>query len=675
MPFLLLLLLPLMSGCAPWHRGASVPESPTAADSLQLDEWPGGPADAGLLTARWYLLRAQEAQLDGRFEQAQEDLDAAYRAVTGLDVEEVDEEETQPVLAAIEQAYLELIPHLKSFSPDSPLVLLLEGISEERIESLPPDATVLVRIHQLSQRCDLPIDANAKVAASIHFFQTRGRATFLGWLKRSGRYRDLILRILAQEGVPTDLFYLAMIESGFNPHAYSRAKAVGMWQFMADTGREEGLRQDQWVDERRDPVRATRAAARYLRDLYAEFQDWRLALAAYNGGAGRVSRAIVRAGHRDYWRLELPRETQSYVPLFMAAAVIAKDPALWGLEPVSPDPPFAFDEIELPADLAAIDLKTAARSLGVNLTVLHELNPELRQRLTPPRKSGQPPYYLRVPAGSGAGFLARYTALPAAERQAVRQYKVRRRDTLSSIAQKFGVDRRALAQANRLKNPNRLHPGQVLRIPTADGAEVEPETVVAVADGGPAPVHDRKIHTVKRGETLSAIARRYGVTTGNLTTWNRLKNTRLQPGDRLSVWLPSAGGAKAASPPKRQTPQTSKEQKPASRPQYHTVKSGETLWSLSRSLGVSVAELKAWNNLKNTALRPGQRLTLRPSKAGQPKTGSRSVQYTVVKGDTLSSIARRFGIETRDLARQNNLKVSSTLLAGTTLTIRTRSDR
>ena len=277
---------------------------------------------------RWHLLRAAEARNSSLFPAAQRELDLAFNRLGQFDTEDDAHREANKTAdelrRQVEQAYLSLVPHLEHFSPDSPLVLLLEGISEAELESLPKDASPFVRIHQLSRHCDVPIDANARVAASIRFFQTKGRETYMSWYKRSWKYRDLILRVLAAEGLPKDLLYLAMIESGFNPKAYSRAHAAGMWQFMESTGRLEGLSRTHWVDERRDPMKSTRAAARHLKRLYAKFGDWRLAIAAYNGGPNRVRRAVKKQSTRDYWKLKLPRETRNYVPLFMAATIISK---------------------------------------------------------------------------------------------------------------------------------------------------------------------------------------------------------------------------------------------------------------------------------------------------------------------------------------------------------------
>ena len=640
---LLLILLPL-TACTSGRQTPAF-DGMAAPDSLRTELT----HSRGLLAARWHLLRALEAGRVKRFAQAQTDLDVTFRILANLEQEETPAEDLEALGEAVEKAYLELLPHLERFSPDSPLRLLLEGLSEEKIESLSPDATQLVRIHQLSKRCDMPIDANAKVAASIHFFQTRGRTTYSTWMRRSGRFRELILDILRREKVPEDLLFIAMVESGFNPRAYSRARAVGLWQFMAHTGRLQGLRRSHWVDERRDPVKSTRAAARHLKGLYQDFKDWRLAIAAYNSGHGRVSRAIAKAASQDFWKLDLPRETENYVPLFMAATIISKDPALFGFEEITLDPPFRFDAVTLPDSLPYIDLKAAAKSIGISYATLRELNPELRQRITPPQ-GNRSRYRLRLPEGKGKIFLQRYASLPQADRPALYKYEVQPRDNLSTIARAFDVRGRLIVEANSIKDPNRIYPGQILYIP-------------ATAGMGVLPAHQKQIHTVRPGESLSHIAGQYGVRLRNLMQWNDISSTLIRPGDRLVVWAPKpAGDGKTL-------------QKSGIRPdrrdqQQHTVQLGETLWGLARAFDVSVADLKQWNSLQSALIHPGQLLLVVP-----PPTAKDDRIYTVVKGDTLYSIARRFGLRARDLARQNNVSLSTTLLAGMTLKITSQDGR
>ena len=593
----------------------------------------GGPATdlppdtADLRAVRWHLLLALESHALGQTQRAQEALDAAFGILADLDEHDalVDTAQAATLRLAIERAYLDLLPHLDHFPPDSHLNLLLEGLSKEKVEHLPADADSLLRIHQLRRRCDMPIDLNDRFFASLHFFQTRGRKTFAIWLQRAGRYRTLIGDILRREGMPSDLFYLAVIESGLNPRAYSRSRAVGLWQFMARTGRMMGLEITHWIDERRDPTKATVAAARYLKDLFAEFGDWRLALAAYNGGPGRVRRAIARADTNDYWQLALPRETRNYVPLFMAATVIAKDPQLFGFEPQAEEPPFAYEEVVLPKEWPYVDLKAAAQLLSIERQVLHDLNPELRQDITPP--GNRSPYTLRVPPGKGRILLDQYASLPIPQKAAVHHYRVQRGDTISGIAQTFGVSTRVIAAANSLRNPNLIRPRQLLYIPVAPRAK---------------PTSGRRgTYTVRPNDVLGRIASQHGVSLRDLMQWNGLKTDLIKPGQELVV--------------RQQL--ISQEVRGG---ETYMVQPGDTLWELSRRFSVSVPDLQAWNGLKTDRIKPGQQLTV---------ANAQAQVYTVVTGDTLHSIARKFGLAPGDIARQNNIGLSETLLAGTTLQI------
>ena len=522
------------------------------------------PDTADLRAVRWHLLFAIESHALGRTQRAQESLDAAFGILADLDEHDalVDTAQAAALGLAIERAYLDLLPHLERFPPDSHLNLLLEGLSKEKTEHLPADAEPLVRIHQLGRRCDMPIDANDRVVASLNFFQTRGRKTFAIWLQRAGRYRTLIGDILRREGMPSDLFYLAVIESGLNPRAYSRSRAVGLWQFMARTGRMMGLERTHWIDERRDPIKATHAAVRYLKKLKEEFGDWRLALAAYNGGPGRVRRAIARAGTNDYWQLDLPRETKNYVPLFMAAAVIAKDPQLFGFEPQAEEPAFAYEEVVLPKDWLYVDLKAAAQLLGIKRQVLHDLNPELRQDITPP--GSRPPYVLKVPPGKGQILLDQYASLPVPPGAAIHQYQVQRGDTISGIAQTFGVSTRVVIASNSLKNPNFIRPRQVLYIPISAAPRAKQGRAYT---GHPKDGE----YTVQPGDTLWELSRRFAVRVADLQAWNGLKTDRIKPGQQLTVASEQA--------------------------QVYTVVTGDTLHSIARKFGLAPGDIARQNNI------------------------------------------------------------------------------
>ena len=624
----------LLASCAlVGKRGKSLETSAAAIDSLATESVTPESAKQMIRVIRWHLLRAAEARNSSLFPAAQRELDLAFNRLGQFDTEDDAHREANKTAdelrRQVEQAYLSLVPHLEHFSPDSPLVLLLEGISEAELESLPKDASPFVRIHQLSRHCDVPIDANARVAASIRFFQTKGRETYMSWYKRSWKYRDLILRVLAAEGLPKDLLYLAMIESGFNPKAYSRAHAAGMWQFMESTGRLEGLSRTHWVDERRDPMKSTRAAARHLKRLYAKFGDWRLAIAAYNGGPNRVRRAIKKQSTRDYWKLKLPRETRNYVPLFMAATIISKAPELFGFTGLRRDSPLAFEQVELPNPLR---LTSAAKCARTTRTTLRLLNPELRRGTTPPQRSSRK-YDLRVPVGAAGGFLDCYRRLPAREKQvAWFEYTVRPNDNISTIASEFGVKPWVVANANNLRNPDRIFPGQRLHIPAFQGTGSGTTSTAYV---------------VKPGDSLSSIAHRFGLKVRQLRKLNNVRGDMIFPGQRLSL----------RSVPKRNPRLLSRA---LAGGETYTVRSGETLWGIAAKLGIGLHELKTWNDLDGDVIFPGQKLALRSSDAAL---------YTVVKGDTLYGIARRFGLPAKDLARRNNISLNSTLLAGMKLQV------
>ena len=642
--YILLLLLPL-SACASWRTDrVSEVETTVRQDSVRIDLDVHANVRSGLRAARWLLLRATEARALGLFEQARQDLDQAFHILAAMEaddtIQEAAREQLEELSAAVESTYFALLPHLERFSPDSPLVLLLEGLSEEKIEELPVDATPIVRIHQLRQQCDVPVDANAKVAASIHFFQTRGKETYATWMQRSGRYQELISDILRAEGVPQDLFYIAMIESGFNPRAYSRARAVGLWQFIASTARLEGLERTHWIDERRDPIKSTRAAARHLKSLHLEFQDWRLAAAAYNAGRGRVKRAIEQAGTRNFWELELPRETRNYVPLFMAATLIAKSPERFGFDEVEPDAPPSYAEVEL---RQPVQLKAAARCMHTSYAVLRDLNPELRRTITPPRSKGS--YRLRVPSGKGRAFLECYEKLPEDEKLAWYHYDVQRNDNIWSIAREFGVNPRLITEANSIQNPDRIYQGQRLYIPAAPGMSSRSRRMPENAT--------KKLYTIKPGDSLSRIAQNHGVSILDLGTWNKLNGDTIHPGDNLTIWSLQARPLPAVQP------SLDKEGRA-----LHTVQPGETLWGIGRRFEIDVETLKQWNRLPGSLIYPGQKLIVGflESEKGD--------LYTVVEGDTLYSIARKFGLRAEELARRNKISLSTTLLSGTTLKIK-----
>jgi membrane-bound lytic murein transglycosylase D len=401
---------------------------------------------------------------------------------------------------------------------------------------------------------DVPIPLNPKVLAYVDLFQGRLRDWFQTSLQRSAPYLPMIQARLRAEGLPLDLAYVPIVESAFRTDALSRAKAKGFWQLMRGTAVEQGLQYDWYIDERSNPEKSTAAAAKYLKLLNRMFDgDWHLALASYNGGPGTVQRAVKRkGGEADFWPLAasrryLPRETREYVPMVLASIVIARNPEHYGFDFTPAEPP-PIDKVTLPGP---VDLRRVAEWAGVPIDEVQRLNPELRRWTTPLRGTS---FELAVPAGAGPLVEQRLSELPADEFTALQWHTVRKGESLQSVANKLKVRRTDLAEANYLSTRARLKPGQRLVIPRAPTTLLavqsdRPEPVLAKARSSPAEsaVVDsvaskpsiepsRVTYRVKRGDTLSSIARLFGTTVASLRSWNGLKSDRLMPGDRLTVY-------------------------------------------------------------------------------------------------------------------------------------------
>ncbi len=400
---------------------------------------------------------------------------------------------------------------------------------------------------------DIPIADHPLVDTYIDYFTGRGRWFFERWLARADRYIPLMLPILEKHGLPRDLVYVAMIESGFAAGATSWARASGFWQFIVSTGRLYKLRTDVWVDERRDFIRSTEAAATYLGNLYQEFGDWHLAWASYNAGEGRIRRAIARTGAKDFWTISshpgvLARETQHYVPKIIAAAIIAKDRARYGFADVQPLSPLAYDEIEVED---ATELGAVARKFGFDLDDLREMNPALVYGVTPPGRKAT----LRVPAGRGAEVSAWLAGLPRSERLSYAHYKVEKGDHLSGIARRYGSSVDAIKDFNHIANVKFLRLGQVLVIPVPASARRMRDVTFAAVAARPAPESAARPettparrpaaapqkapvrrHKVADGETLWSIAQRYGVSVSQVRSWNAMHDDRVKKGEVLQIF-------------------------------------------------------------------------------------------------------------------------------------------
>lgn len=452
---------------------------------------------------------------------------------------------------------------------------------------------------------ELPLELKPAVENYIYFFSGRGRGTLEAALIRSGRYREMIQRVFKEEGVPQELIYLAQAESGFHPLAVSRAGARGMWQFMASRATGYGLERNWWVDERQDPEKATRAAARHLKDLYQEFNDWYLAMAAYNSGPGTVQNAVGRTGYADFWELYnrgvLPKETRNYVPIILAVTIMAKNPAQYGLDHVTPEPPLQADTVKIDY---AVDLRLVAECTDASVAVLQDLNPSLLRMITP--KDGG--FELKVPKGTTGKYLTRIAAIPANKRVWWRYHKVVGGDTLASIGHQYRTPPSAIATANELRASDTLQPDSMLIVPIAPGK----------GGTGNAIIFSKRVlrYRVRKGDTLLTVADDFGVPVERLRQWNHLRGNQLVPGRILLIHRVVAepeppevkkGPAHAHT---TEAKLRSDNNLVYSGRRVHRVQPGETLASIAAEYKTTVAQLQRANNLGSTTIHPGDTLVV-----------------------------------------------------------------
>ena len=374
-------------------------------------------------------------------------------------------------------------PHSSFTPPDTegPWVATIElPISDE--SSYDSDlAIVPIGLRKKEVEFDIPIVINAKVEQSIKYFQTTIREKFATWLGRSEKYIPFMKNLLKEYGLPEDLVYMSLIESGFNPYAYSRAKAVGLWQFISMTGKRYGLKVNWWVDERRDPEKSTIAAAKYLKDLYEMFSCWYLAAAGYNAGEYKIIKAIKRYQTEDFWKLTqhryLKRETKDYVPLMIAAALVAKDPEKYGFIGVEYQEPLRYEEVKVPE---LTDLSLIAKACEISLDEIKDLNPELRRGVTPPNETE---YEIKIPFGKKDLFLKNFEALQPLEKFQFKTHPVKKGETLKGIATLYRVDLEPLLEINHLSKTSQVSKGMALLIPISKDEEIKPLAVAQKKNG------------------------------------------------------------------------------------------------------------------------------------------------------------------------------------------------
>jgi membrane-bound lytic murein transglycosylase D len=588
----------------------------------------------------------------GHLEAAKQDFDSAFNRLLGggIDLHSDDrlQHELDRVLEGINGLELAALQQGDGFSEQKSEPAPIDEANEL---NPPVDQNIKAKAEAeiKNTRSDLPLVMTDQVAGFINYFSGRGRGTLEHGLARSGRYEDMIRRVLRQEGVPQELIYLAQAESGFHALAVSRAGARGMWQFMGSRAKGYGLERSWWVDDRQDPEKATHAAAHHLHDLYNEFGDWYLAMAAYNSGPGTVQSAVKRTGYADFWQLYnrnvLPKETRNYVPIIVAVTIMAKNPAQYGLDSVVKDKAVPYDTVKINYP---IDLRLAAECVDASASDLLDLNPSLLRLTTPKNHS----FDLHLPAGTKDKFQSSVASIPADKRVWWRYHRVQGTETLASVARTYHTTARAIAEVNDLTDRpanGMLSPDTRLIIPVAASKQSDTSTYA----------HATTRYKVRRGDTVESVAENFGVSVKMLRVWNRLKGDSLAGRKVLYLHLPvtatrvetqvasarpvrtnHAPSAPAAADHSAaihaasthtasthvasthaasvQSASSESSHRAETQPTttnavlHHKVKAGETLFSIASSYNTSVTALKR-DNRDVAILRPGMILVVRDS--------------------------------------------------------------
>ncbi|MCL2283776.1 MAG: LysM peptidoglycan-binding domain-containing protein [Fibromonadales bacterium] len=481
--------------------------------------------------------------------------------------------------------------------------------SLESFEEMPLDSAEIRTIESHFGEMDLstfslPIEINDRVMQEIHFLTVSVRSFTKASLSRKTAVDSMIYAKLKERGMPADLIYLALAESGFKFNAYSKAKAAGLWQFIPATGKRYGLPSDFWLDMRYNPESATDAALSYLSDLHKEFNDWYLAMAAYNCGEGRIRRLVREKRAEDpsakvsYWDLELPKETMHYVPRIIAAAIIGHYPEHYSIE-IEPQSRAPYDTVTVQD---CIPLDKVGGAVGTSANAIRDLNPELVRWCTPPNLKK---YTMKVPQGTREKFLQAYAKMDKTQLVRWQQYKVQKGDNLGSISRLFGIKVADIQAANNLKN-TKLKNGQVLIIPMPAGSKLssKSEAIVtkkdskAVSSNNDNIGNNVKTYVVRKGDNLGSISRRYGVSSQSLIAWNNLDGNKISIGQKLYLQEPSKKDVKKKEETFAQN----------NRGTNYEIKSGDNLWDIARNHNVTVQQLLDWNPGLDKKIYPGMKI-------------------------------------------------------------------
>jgi membrane-bound lytic murein transglycosylase D len=572
----------VLAGCAPSGKKAAAPAVAPQASAPPVAAKPDAQAEAAatqalmeqqrikvlILQVEAAYSRGESDYRRGRLLEAKTEFDRAVDLLlsSGIDIKSTPQlqDELDHIVDQVNALESEALKQGNGFTPQvepSP-----SDVASDVTFQVDPNIVARAKADLATTKSDLPLMVNDYVAVFINFFANtqKGHNTLLHSFQRSGHYRAMIQRVMAEEGVPQDLIYLAVAESGFQPRAMNpKSRAGGMWQFMPYGN--YGLARNAFVDERFDPEKSTRAYARYMKFLYDQLGDWYLAMAAYDWGAGNVQRAVQKTGYGDFWELykrnELPGETANYVPEILAAIIIANNPKQYGFEDVTLDPPVLTDTV---AVNYSVDIRLVSDLVGAPVTELQALNPSLLRMITPPESS----FDLHLPAGTATLFNERIALVPEDKRNSWRYHPVASGDTLASVAREYRVEPTALATANQLHSDDSLANVQALVVPV-------PLSV--------APSAHTRLYTVRRGDTLVTIADRFGVSLAELRRWNKITGIKVEPGRRLRVAEPPVVQSSPSKHRRKSTSTTS------SKPGAHTSTSTKTASTKTSSAKPSTA--------------------------------------------------------------------------------------